>query len=292
MASSEFDDSVYHLKRAASYLASSASDEAIEDAAIQYAFGIEKFAKAVLRTVNPIFELESEKFDVTAHVLYGGQMLKGMAKKTDDTSASTRVITLATSLNRSQCFSAVVRNYHGLFTKIGDYRSRIAHRKRSELDHQEMNSTMLRTFYPTVAAIASERGLDASLILGAKSDELKNESERLVALENRKERIAKYLAEHLGIWNKHAGDETYRYKADMISRNEADRIYSRGEAVGIADCPACSNQALVEYGPSEGNTGTGGDLFVTALDCYYCGLSLHDPEDIDFVRRKMGIEFL
>ena len=49
-------DAAHNLKRAATLLRSSPfTDEMVEDVTLQFAFGIERFCKAVLYDINPIF---------------------------------------------------------------------------------------------------------------------------------------------------------------------------------------------------------------------------------------------
>jgi hypothetical protein len=57
------EDAHYCLRRASRALCASKDRNSFYDAAIYYAFGMEKLLKAIVHKVNPVFLLESLKFE-------------------------------------------------------------------------------------------------------------------------------------------------------------------------------------------------------------------------------------
>ena len=65
------EDAIYCLRRASRALSVGMDRDSFYDAALYYAFGMEKLFKAIVYSVNPVFLLESNGFENAVYALYG-----------------------------------------------------------------------------------------------------------------------------------------------------------------------------------------------------------------------------
>lgn len=287
-------DAMYHLKRAAGLLSERMASAEVQDAVMQFAFGVEKMFKGIVAHVNPLFVYEAAGFDNALGVLYRDRLIPKHREKVAKEDAKPNgfnrsVLPFKASMLRAAQFSQVVEDNLGAFTKLSDFRGAVAHRPLADLNHDDAQRLLLRLFQPVVDAFAAELKLDADKCYAKNRSELADLSAKFVALENLKQRLESLFATHRAAWEKNMGNAKYvaKAEADTAAAFKSDPRSERHAE--DHDCPACHNRAILWIEADwdvEGSSGPGyiTGVYVSGLECRYCGLSLTDYEEFDYLR--------
>ena len=139
------EDALYCLRRASRAMGSDKCRDAFYDAAIYYAFGMEKLLKAIIHDVNPVFLLESAGFENAVCAVYEKRMTEKTKKKVDK-DVNRSLIPFQASMIRAAKFSQAVEDNFGRLTKLADIRGALAHRSWSGLDVHRDYDFLLMTF--------------------------------------------------------------------------------------------------------------------------------------------------
>jgi hypothetical protein len=289
MDNAYLEDAIYCLRRASGALRPQMSRDGFYDAAIYYAFGMEKLFKAIVHDVNPVFLLETHSFENAASVLYGGRLIESARKKTEDKGGNRSLIPFQASMLRAAKFSHAVEDNIGRFTKLADIRGALAHRSWEEVDRPEATDFMLLTFAPTVELFARELDFEPDACFESPDDRrrLTKASTDLAAQENYGEYITAELAKHLAIWEARRGQPGERDKAESFTRSVLDRFRSGGAYAQPSECPCCKQEAVLfyrfldRYAADEVVTV---GVYATGLACMYCDIQLSGYRAVDYFK--------
>lgn len=278
------EDGVYCLRRASVALQEKMDRDRFYDAAIYYAFGVEKLCKAIVHYVNPVFLLETTSFEAAACSMYRGRMTEAAKRKADKSPG--RLIPFQPTLLRAAKFSQAVENHIGRFTELAEIRGALAHRSWAELDLERSCEFMLRTFAPTVELFARELGFDCVLCFvdDDRRESLNRTSQALLAQENYAEFVKGVLARHLAIWEERRSDPDALQIAAGKTEDRRKKVGGGGPYPAEGICPCCGQPAVLlyrfidHYGLNEVATvGT----YAVGLICYYCELILSGYRAVD-----------
>jgi hypothetical protein len=163
-------DAVRNLKRAAALISDEMTDEAVEDATLHFAFGVERCLKAIIYQVNPVFVLDNASFDNAAAALYRRHMAPKHREAADKEAAKgegahkSYVIAFAASLVRARKFSETAERNSGLLNKLSDFRGIFAHRPLNQISYSQVTIFLGRVFQPIVKELREELRLDVEEI--------------------------------------------------------------------------------------------------------------------------------
>jgi hypothetical protein len=234
------EDAIYCLRRASKALRVGMDRDSFYDAAIYYAFGMEKLFKAIVHDVNPVFLLEGSGFENAVCALYADRLLDQSRKKADK-DVNRGLIPFQASMLRAAKFSKAVDDNIGKFTKLADIRGALAHRSWTEVDLPEASYFLLLTFAPMVDVFAQEMEFDPDTCFDSdeQQERLMNISKTLAAQENYPEYIKGVLAKHRAIWEarKHKAGE--KDKAGAMTSSFLQHLQSGGPYAQATDCPCC-----------------------------------------------------
>jgi hypothetical protein len=279
------EDGVYCLRRASRALQDKMDRDLFYDAALYYAFGVEKLCKAIVHAVNPVFLLESHGFENAVCALYENRLIDRARKKVDK-DVNRSLIPFKTSVLRAAKFSQAVEDNIGRLTELADIRGVLAHRAWSELDWERAGDFLMRTFVPTVDLFANELDIDADGCFESEDHRawLKKTSDHLLAQENYPEYLKGILARHLAIWERRRGDPSALQKAAAATDSLLERTTKNGPYPHSGVCPCCKQPAVLFYrftdiyGRDEVTT-TG--TYAVGLACCYCDLQLSGYRAVD-----------
>ncbi|MCH8823028.1 MAG: hypothetical protein IH984_05915 [Planctomycetes bacterium] len=287
-----FTDATYNLNRAAALLDQKMDNDQVEDATMQFAFGIERIFKGIIHDVNPLLLLESAKIENAISVLYRDKMIPKHREKADKEARSKRInsrlLSFQGSMLRAAKFSNTTELNIGLLTKLSHYRGIIAHRKIAEFDHSYVKSLILRVFHPIVTSFAAEIGLDLDKCFATKSAQLYRISESLVKQANFQQSFTDLLKQHAKIWEQRSGDENLVATTMKGTQSELVNYPIADTFVEEYPCPACENPSILFIDKDWDVDRTNGEAFVTGiyvsgLECRFCDLELNDYEQFDYL---------
>ena len=260
----------------------------IYDAAIYYAFGVEKLCKAILHQVNPVFLLSSNGFENAASAIYGDQLILQARRKLEK-DVNRSLIPFQASLLRAAKFSDGVENNIGRFTELANIRGALAHRSWTEIDMERSCEFLLKTFAPTVEMFASEIEFEVDECFETEEHRnfLKQLSELLLAQENYPEFIKDILAKQLGIWEARKLDAAALQKAAIATEKRLNLIKPEGPFPDTGVCPCCEQPVVLLYrfidryfGDEVGTIGA----YAVGLICYYCDIKLTGYRAVDYFK--------
>lgn len=288
-----FNDATYNFNRCAKLLKEGMAKGEIEDALMQFAFGVERVFKGIVFDVNPLFVMENGSFENALGVLYRDKLIEPHRSNTEKTANSkegfnTQYLAFKGSMLRAAKFSKAVEDSIGAFLKLSDMRGVVAHRPMSRLNHAAANRFLLKLFMPTVSNFAAEeRIVLANCIKDARPD-LAEITKRVIDTDKLRERMDALFEGHRAEWEKISD------KPDLVARikRETDEIYRYRNSERHADeyqCPACDNMGIVYIEADWDVEGSGGvpfmtGVYVSGFECKFCGLELTDPEEFDYLR--------
>jgi hypothetical protein len=281
------EDGAYCLRRASVALQVRMDRDRFYDAAIYYAFGVEKLCKAIVHNVNPVFLLETTKFEDAVCSIYRNRLTEAEKRKAEKAEKSpTRLIPFQPTLLRAAKFSQAVEDHIGRFTELAEIRGALAHRSWAERDMERDCEFMLRTFAPITELFARELSFDCDLCFedDDRREWLKRMSESLLAQENYPEFVKDILARHLAIWNNRKDDTDALQIAGAKTEARRKKVGGGGPYPAEGICPCCGQPAVLlyrfidRYGLNEVATvGT----YAVGLICYYCDLILSGYRAVD-----------
>lgn len=278
-------DASGNLKRAAGLVGQKMSCEQLEDAVLQFAFGVERCFKAILASINPVFLLETPSVENAIPVLYRNQ-LKGRAALSKLDGLNSNTLGFKAAMLRAAKFSDEVESRIGLFTKLSDYRNTFAHGLVRDIPWGEAENFLGRVFWPTIETLSEVVQLDLAEIAGERLEQLKKLSERLIKEEQFAEAFEQKLAAHRALWETRKGDAEFVRRATQLTANDTSRR-SSGDRHDVHTCPACDQDAVLtieyDYDGSPGDWYLTG-VFVTGLTCHFCDLEVTDQEEVDYLK--------
>ncbi len=279
------DDAIYCLRRASKALCLLRNRDSFYDAAIYYAFGMEKLFKAIIHDVNPVFLLEGSGFENAISALYDSRLIERSRKKADK-DVNRSLIPFQASMLRAAKFSQSVEDNIGKFTRLADIRGALAHRNWTEIDVPKACEFLLLTFTPTVELFAEEMEFDADSCFESENDRerLKKVSDDLAAQENFGDYIKDTLAKHLAIWVKRKDNPLEMQKAATATQALLGNFTPGGPYTEQAECPCCEQSAVLfyrfidRYGQDEvAIIGA----YAIGLSCCYCDVDLAGYRAVD-----------
>jgi hypothetical protein len=284
------EDGVYCLHRASAALQRKMDRDRFYDAAIYYAFGVEKLCKAIVHNVNPVFLLETTSFEAAAWSIYRDRLTevaKLKLQKVERTEKSTsRLLPFQPTLLRAAKFSQLIEDHLGRFLELAEIRGALAHRSWAERDMERDCDFMLRTFASTADLFASELSFESDHCFedDKKRDWLRAISKSLLAQENYSEFVKDILARHLAIWNERKESPSDLLEAASKTEARLKLIDGGGPYPAKGVCPCCGQPAVLyyrfidRYGLNEVTTvGT----YAVGLGCYFCDIFLSGYRAVD-----------
>ena len=102
------EDGIYCLRRASRALQEKMNRDLFYDAAIYYAFGVEKLCKAIIHEVNPVFLLEKDGFENAVMAFYEHRLVERPPLKLVKP-ARPNLVAFGPTLTRAASFSQAVK---------------------------------------------------------------------------------------------------------------------------------------------------------------------------------------
>jgi len=255
------------------------------DAAIYYAFGVEKLCKAIVHDVNPLFLLETHSFENAVCAIYGHRLVERARKKVDK-DVNRSLIPFQASMLRAAKFSQAVEDNIGRFTELANIRGALAHRSWTEVDMERSCEFLLRTFAPTVELFAREIefGVEECFETEERHKWLIRISNRFLAEENYGEFVKDILARHLAIWESRKDDAAALQKAASDTEACLKKIKKSGPYPKSGVCPCCKQPAILLYQfidrYSRDEVATVGS-YAVGLACCHCDIYLSGYRAVD-----------
>ena len=290
-------DALYCLRRASRALSDQMNRDGLYDATTYFAFGIEKLCKAVVHDINPLFLLESPKFENASALLYANRVRESarekLGKQQDELNRS--LVPFKPSLLMAARFSQVIEDHFGAFTYLGDLRGIVAHRSIDEMDIPEASRFLVRLFHPVVHKLAGDLDFDPMDCFDSdkKETELKEASASLVGTDDFKNRLDALIQTHKESWIRMSQDQPSVQSAAMETAEDLHR-HGRGEPYfQSTDCLACGQHALLLYRfidkTIEDGVATVG-AYAIGLWCHYCKLMLQGYGAVDYFKLNGRLE--
>lgn len=279
------EDGIYCLRRASRAFQENMDRDLFYDAAIYFAFGVEKLCKAIVHEVNPVFLLETHSFENAVCVIYENRLIEKARKKVDK-DVNRSLIPFKASVLRAAKFSHAVEDRIGHFMELSDIRGALAHRSWMELDWERTADFLMRAFVPTVELFVQELEFDIDDCYESEDhwEWLKRTNAHLLAQENYGEYIKDILAKHLAIWEGRKGDPAALQLAASKTEIALKKMLKNGPYPEDGVCPCCKQPAVLLYRFTEvygrdsvGLTGT----YAVGVVCFYCDIYLNGYRAVD-----------
>ena len=292
MKNGYMDDISFFLTRAAAKTKDRMSEEAVVEAVLFLALGVERLLKGILFGLNPVYIYKNQDFKNTVSLIYGDKLLPGWAQNKEISgSPDGDVLTFKLSLLRTKAISKAAEKHTSMLFALSNWRDIVAHNTLSKLDIEKCRTLLLRDFYPLVRDFCSERNLSITRLLG--SHEIRLASLSADHQESIGEKIKVKLDAHTRRWEQLKNVPGYatkmKNKSESLVRAAANK---RDSFVELVPCPACKNGAIltaeVDSDCSEGYVSLTG-AFVSSLRCFYCKLDVEDYDEIDYLELRSYI---
>ena len=257
------------------------SDSKLRDAILFFAIGVERFLKATLWEINPVFVYTDQSFKNVAPLLYKPRLEPSFKNNKEFSQRiDSRVLSFRPALYRAKEFSRTVNKHFNTILKLGEYRDIIVHRQLKEINIKEIKEFLLQHFFNISKEYARERGISLPELIG---DRIKG----LPFLTNKYrgdvgKKIKKKLRYYKKEWLALKKDPSQADKLKSLSQT-----YINPEAYDHAKCPACENVAVfyakIDYDYSDGQTYPVG-VYPTSLRCPFCGFYTDDSSEMDYLK--------
>lgn len=286
MKNEYMDDSSFFLKRAAVKTRDGMSKEAVVEAILLLALGVERLLKGILFALNPVYIYKTQDFKNTISLIYGGKLLPGWTENKEISGTPDGdVLTFKLSLLRTKAISRTAEKHTSMLFALSNWRDIVAHNTLSKLEIEKCRTLLLRDFYPLVRDFSSELNLSISRLLG--SHEIRLASLSASHQESIEDKVNVRLDAHARRWAQLQNVSGYatkmKNKSERIVRAAANK---RDNFVQLVPCPACDNDAIltaeVDFDYDDGHVCPIG-AFVSSLKCLYCKLEVEDYEEIDYL---------
>lgn len=280
-------DGVKNLSCASKLITKSMSDQDVEDAILQFAFGIERICKGIIFSVNPVFIYASFSYDQTIQEQYSEKLTESGAKRFENKKGNnTHVLAMYESVEKATHFSDSVSSHKSALLKLKHYRDILVHRSLDEFKHDKVRLWLLEIYYPVTKSIIHEQSIDELNIYQNKEYTLKEYSESSDYGESQKIKLAALLEKHKKMWNS-KNNENLKLEAMRITKLELNQIrdiYDNG--CTKHKCPACGQDSILEsevevIGDEEDWQIDG--PYAVELRCHYCSLRIGDFELLDYL---------
>jgi len=248
--------------------------------------GIEKILKGILFDINPLYVLNNFKFEESTELFYKERIIDENIK--NNIKIRTRdlyLISFSTAIKRCKFFSKTVSDHITLLHKVAEARNVIAHNICSHLniDRNFLRPFLLRDLNPLIRKFSKELKFRKDTFFTPIPWEISlYGDEKKIQEKDLSEEILEKFTEHKIIWDDHKADQKYfKEKFDFTKRKER-----KGFNILIS-CPVCENESLLYYEPDveyEHGINVFNGLYVTELECNFCGLNIFDYDEVDYLR--------
>jgi len=288
------EDAKWFVHRAAPYIERDMDRDAIVNATLFFALGVERLLKHILARVNPAFVLVRSEFKHSAPVLYASILLGSGRNKEIAEKADGQVISLRTSIQRTLLFSRAIQKHRSLLYTIAQNRDIIAHRPTRELDTANVNRMLSKDAFRLIESLCNEIDADPWQFFDEHAVRLKVLAERIEAHERIDSDMQSLFRTHRDALIKRKDDEEFMSMAATITQqllNSSDEHFIYEEI----SCPACNETAVAriepdyDYDPVDRSPFLSG-VFVESVRCQYCGLVLRNYEQLDYIDANSLLE--
>ncbi|MBA3006222.1 MAG: hypothetical protein FP810_06480 [Desulfocapsa sp.] len=284
MKNEYINDSTFFLTRAAAKTNERMSTEAVVEAILFLALGVERLLKGVLFALNPVYIYKAQDFKNTVSLIYGERLLPGWKDNKEITgSPDADVLTFKLSLLRTKAISQTAEKHTSMMFALSNWRDIIAHNALSMLDIEKCRTLILRDFYPLMRDFSTELNISISSLLG--SHDIRLASLSANHQESIEEKVKVRLDAHARKWEQLQNIPGYAAKMKDKSKSVLlAGIKKRDTLVELVPCPACENDAIltaeVDFDYDDDHVWPVG-FFVSSLKCLYCELEIDDYDEID-----------
>ena len=284
MKNEYMDDSPFFLTRAAAKTKNRMTKEAVVEAILFLALGVERLLKGILFTLNPVYIYKNQEFKNTVSLVYGDKLLPGWAhNKEVSGSPDEDVLTFKLSLLRTKAISKAAEKHTSMLFALSNWRDILAHNALARLDIDKCRTLLLRDFYPLIRDFSAELNLPMSRLIG--SHEIRLASLSADHQESIEEKVKVRLDAHAKRWEQLQNVPGYTTKMKINSDSAVRAAANKRDTfVEVVPCPACENDAIitaeVDFDYDDGHVWPIG-AFVSSLRCLYCKLVVEDYDEID-----------
>lgn len=274
------ESSFSFLKEAASRIEGEMKSDAVIQAGLNFAVGMERLLKGILYEVNPTYILVSPEFNHSLKVLYENKIVgnadnKSILAKTP----MADVITFRNSLLRGSAVSrAAQRNKNRLFG-LSNLRDIIAHHDLALLDIEKTKVLLQRDYYFILLDFIDELNISRKDCFGDYEESLIEVTRKHP--QDIKNILRLKLDEHRREWERIKGDEEVVLSKAGVTDEllEYERRYE-------TTCPACNQRAILLAEPDyvvdidSAEKRVVGE-FARLIHCEFCGINVDDDIELD-----------
>lgn len=286
---SYWKDAQRFLRRVPPLICEGMEEDAVVDACLFFAIGIERVLKAILFDVNPLFVLQNPDYSNSAPLLYQDLVVGKSDKKQFAEKPNADVLTLGTSLFRAHPFSNSVTAHRSNLHRLSNIRDIIVHCALDKHDIRAWENFVVLNFFPVVRDILKEYELDFCTFLMVDSSTrqgLQQESERVRLKLNIEHRVHAEIEEKQKLWQSKRNDTTFIERAMVLTRTKLRSEPENGNYFAEVRCPGCQLYALVEIEPDYdwvGDENVQIGATPVAIECQFCSLSLKDYLELEAI---------
>ncbi len=269
------------LRLAAGFVDHTMTADAVLQATLCFAIGLEKLLHSILYELNPTYVHKKPEFENTVAIEYKARLTPEAAKEWSAKKLDRDVISLRAAIQRSKAVSRVTLANVNLLHGFAELRDLIAHGTPDDSDIERAKGLVQRYLYPLTRDFAEELSVSPQDLGGGQLGRCAD-----VSAENQesiKDTVNLRLEAHRLQWEERQVPSAER---ERIAREteEKSRKARRDKFMEKIDCPACGNPALlhtcVDFDVGEGHAYPVG-VFIERLECLFCGLLVELPEELD-----------
>ena len=274
-------DSLVFLKKYNTLISSEMDKEQVIEAILHLAIGIERILKAILWDINPVYVLKDLSFKNSAQILYKHKLIsENLSNKEFKQNPNSYVLTFRTALFQAKEFSPITMKHFNALFALSNYRDTIAHRSLKELDIEKLKKFLLHDSLNIIKDYSHEFNIPLTEFIGDKIKTLEFLSKDYEG--DLSEKIQRKIKFYSSEWERVKQDPTQAKRIEKLYE-----IHNDNTSFDHAECPACGNAAQfsaeIDYDYSDGQVWAAG-VYPTALKCPFCGFSVTDDEEMDFLK--------
>jgi hypothetical protein len=150
-------DAATYLAKAARAIEATMTREAVADAALAAAVGLEKLLKGILYDLNPLYVLKKPEFDNSVSLVYLARVLQSAIKGKDiAASPNADVLSFRAALARAKVVSLAANQHLHLQMKLAEARDTILHKTLAEFDSEALEVLLKRDLFPLINKYSEE----------------------------------------------------------------------------------------------------------------------------------------
>lgn len=293
-ASDYLKDGKWFVRRAAPYIERKMDHDAIINATLFLALGVERVLKHILSSVNPVFVLVKSEFKHSAAALYASMILTTDRNREIADKADGQVISFRTAIQRALIFSEATRNHRSLLYTIARYRDILVHRPTSELYANSVNRMLIKDSFRLIQSFCQEIDAEPIDFLDEHTVKLELLAERIEIHERIDDDMQTLFRTHQEAFVSRRDDDQFMSMAATITQQLLDSTDDHFVYEEIP-CPACNETAVAriepdyDYDPVDRSPFLSG-VFVESVRCQYCRLVLKNYEQLDYIDANSILE--